>query len=132
MYARNDGESMAGSAVIQSAMSWRVSASSMASAVSMQIRGMGRAGSVLLGGAGPGEAVGVGAGLDDVAAACAGNLGWTPVAAADAGWPASGEPGDWRHRRVRGALARKGGDCADALQGGWRRGIAQAQVQDGQ
>src|SRR6516162_11095974 len=49
-------------------MSWRVSASSMASAVSMQVRGMAVPGLVLLGGAGLGEAVGVGAGLDDVAA----------------------------------------------------------------
>src|SRR5580704_5100519 len=51
-------------------MSWRVSASSMASAVPGLTEGMaGRlALSVLLGGAGPGEAVGVGAGFDDVAA----------------------------------------------------------------
>src|SRR5690348_4642981 len=49
-------------------MSWRVSASSMASAVSMQVRGMTVPGLVLLGGAGDGEAVGAGAGLDDVAA----------------------------------------------------------------
>src|SRR5215471_18199931 len=48
-------------------MSWRVSASSMASVVSRLIEGMaGRlAVSVLLGGAGLGEAVGVGAGFDD-------------------------------------------------------------------
>src|ERR1700693_312709 len=51
-------------------MSWRVSASSMASAVSRLMEGMAGslALSVLLGGAGPGEAVGIGAGLDDVAA----------------------------------------------------------------
>src|SRR6266566_7002627 len=67
MQASSDGARVAGSAASQRAMSWRVSASSMASVVSRQVRGMVVPG-LVLGGAGLGEAVGVGAGLDDVAA----------------------------------------------------------------
>src|ERR1700735_694944 len=68
MKSSSDAARRSGSAASHLAMSWRVSASSMASAVSMQVLGMAVPGSVLLGGAGLGEAVGVGAGLDDVAA----------------------------------------------------------------
>src|SRR3954453_20100959 len=68
MKASSEAARRWGAAASQRAMSWRVSASSMASAVSMQVWGMVVPGSALLGGAGLGEAVGVGAGLDDVAA----------------------------------------------------------------
>src|ERR1700688_5016712 len=68
MQASSDAVRRSGSAASQPAMSWRVSASSMASAVSMQVRGMAVPGLALLGGAGLGEAVGVAAGFDDVAA----------------------------------------------------------------
>lgn len=53
MKPRNDGARVAGSAASQRAMSWRVSVSSIASAVPMQVRGMTGAGLVLLGGAVP-------------------------------------------------------------------------------
>jgi hypothetical protein len=68
MKSSSEAVGRSGSAASHLAMSWTVSASSMASAVSRLMLGMAVPGVRPAGRRGGGEAVGVGAGLDDVAA----------------------------------------------------------------